>query len=163
MEERADFWGKVQLAPALLVISRSCITLEENGRADFWDMTYSIEDKTPPKSTKSRNSVFLVHIRICTKISIRNCTLCNRGTWESFWARFKTYNVKRGQYQDILDFGGLSERNVASKPRYLRNVWKEPCTGYGFVTFVTFYVLCHILDFAKKNYKGIVTKFKNVT
>ena len=33
---------------------------------------------------------------------------------------------------------GLSERNVASKPGYLQNVWKEPHRGCGFVTFVTF-------------------------
>ena len=32
----------------------------------------------------------------------------------------------------------LSERNVALNAKYLRSVWKEPCRGFWFVTFVTF-------------------------
>ena len=34
----------------------------------------------------------------------------------------KRLERKRGQYQDSWVFGGLSKRNVASNPRYLRNI-----------------------------------------
>jgi len=77
---------------------------------------------------------------------------------------------KRGQYQDSWVFGGLFERNVDSKHRYLRNVWKEPCRGFGIVTFVTYLRFISHFRFCKKLEKirtmwqksRIVTKFKSV-
>jgi len=66
-------------------------------------------------------------------------------SWPSYhlWVRVVPSEIQnlerqRGQYQVSWVFGGLSKRNVASKPRSLRNVWKEPYRGFGFVTCVTF-------------------------
>ena len=74
---------------------------------------------------------------------------------------------KRGQYQDSSVFGALTERNVASKPRHLWNVWEKPCRGLRFVTLVTFCFLCHIFWTQKNTYcvtnSRIVTRFKSVT
>ena len=62
-------------------------------------------------------------------------------------SRISNLERKRGQYQD---YGFVRQRNVAPKRRNLRNVWKEPCRGCGFVTFVTF---LRFLGFAKKTKK----------
>ena len=59
-------------------------------------------------------------------------------------------NLERGQYEDFGFVRAKRQRNVASKSTNLRNVWKEPCTGCGFVTFVTFLRFSDILGFAKK-------------
>jgi len=85
--------------------------------------------------------------------------------------RISNLERKRGQYQDSGFVRAKRQRNVASKRRYLRNVWKEPCRGCGFVTFVTFLRCFDILGFAKKTKKihtvwqkpRNVTKFKSVT
>jgi len=57
---------------------------------------------------------------------------------------------KRGQYQHSGFVRVKRQRNVASKRRHLRNIWKEPCRGCGFVTFVTFLHFSDILGFAQK-------------
>jgi len=69
---------------------------------------------------------------------------------------------QRGQYQDSWVFRGLSKQNVAPKPRYLQQVWKEPCRVFGFVTFVTFLRLFHILGFVQKTIKKYVPCVKNL-
>ena len=68
---------------------------------------------------------------------------------------------KRGQHQDSGFVRAKRQRNVPSKRRYLRNVWKEPCRGYGFVTFVTFRFTTKIPTVRQKPRN--VTKFKIVT
>ena len=86
-------------------------------------------------------------------------------------SRISNLERKRGQYQDYGFIRAKRQWNVASKRRYLRNVWKEPCRGCRFVTFVTFLCFFDILGFAKKNSKihtvwqkpRNVTKFKIVT
>ena len=83
-------------------------------------------------------------------------------------SRISNLERKRGQYQDYWFVRAKRQRNVASKRRYLRNVWKEPCRGCGFGTFLRFF---DILGFAKKTKKSHnvsqkprnVTKFKIVT
>jgi len=67
--------------------------------------------------------------------------------------RISDLERKRDQYQDYGFVRAKRQLNVASKRRYLRNVWKEPCTGCGFVTFVTFLRFSDILGFAKKTKK----------
>jgi len=53
-------------------------------------------------------------------------------------SRIPNLERKCGQYHDFGFVRAKRQRNVASKSRNLRNVWKEPCTGCEFVTFVTF-------------------------
>jgi len=65
-------------------------------------------------------------------------------------SRISNLERKRGQYQDYGFVRAKRQRNVASKRRYLRNVWKEPCTGCRFVTFVTFLRFFDIVGFAEK-------------
>jgi len=69
-------------------------------------------------------------------------------------SRISNLKGKRGQYQDYGFVRAKRQRNVASKRRYLWNVWKEPCRGCGFVTFVTFLRFFEILGFAKKTKKN---------
>jgi len=71
-------------------------------------------------------------------------------------SRIPNLERKRGQYQVFGFVRAKRQRNVASKSRNLRNVWKEPCTGCGFVTFVTFLRFSDILGFAKKKKKYIL-------
>ena len=58
----------------------------------------------------------------------------------------------RGEYQDYGFF----------RVRYLRNVWKEPCRGCGFVTFVAFLRIFDVLGFAKKSGKKYIPCDKNL-
>jgi len=76
-----------------------------------------------------------------------------RGGGQSPSEQIPNLELKRGQYQDFGFVRIKRQRNVASKRRYLRDVWKEPCRGWGFVTFVTFLRFFDILGFAKKTKK----------
>ena len=69
-------------------------------------------------------------------------------------SRISNLERNRGQYQDYGFVRAKRQRNVASKRRYLRHVQKEPCRGYGFVTFVTFLRFFDICGFAKKKLKN---------
>ena len=119
------------------------------------------------------------------KISLSSATLSEYSDISLLHSLFATYHIiirvvpsrisdlkhKSGQHQDYGFVQAKWQRNVASKRRYLRNFWKEPCRGCGFVTFVIFLRFSDILGFAKKTKKihtvwqkpRNVTKFKSVT
>jgi len=96
----------------------------------------------------SKNMFIRIHIydyiHICTYIHIFRVVPC----------RISNLDRKRGQYQDYGFVRVKRQRNVPSKRRYLRSVWKEACTGCGFVTFVTFLRFFDVLGFAKKTSKN---------
>jgi len=52
-------------------------------------------------------------------------------SWESFSSEIQNLERKRGQYQDSWVFRGLSELNVASKPRYCRTSEKSRVEVFG--------------------------------
>ena len=85
-----------------------------------------------------------------------------RGGGQSPSEQIPNLELKRGQYQDFGFVRTKRQRNVASKRRYLRDVWKEPCRGWGFVTFVTFLRFFDILGFAKKTIKKNIPCDKNL-
>jgi len=126
---------------------------------EIWNMyqkkKYSRNFKNPTKfwiSEKNWNSRFQNFEKIDSIVLPNRSNRSNRKKSLNRLERFIGQRIN-SQYQDYGFVRAKWQRNVASKNRFLSNVWKEPRRGCGFVTFVTFLRFFDVLGFARKNKK----------